>query len=133
VPPCRYQPLYKVEVALPANNSAVALQGKFDIKKAGLHYLMYSSCDPEAPTSCDPPRTAADSRSVSQAGDVYINGHNAWMNPYGYLSGELYYNIPFFLGLLLMNVLAIVVWGLLLAKHWEEVLPVQAPHTGPEG
>ena len=55
------------------------------------------------------------------------------MNPYGYLSGELYYNMPFFLGLLLVNVLAIVVWGLLLAKHWEEVLPVQATprsHTG---
>ena len=50
---------------------------------------MYSSCDPES-------------------GDVYINGHNAWMNPYGYLSGELYSNLPFFLAMIVVHAVALV-------------------------
>ncbi len=48
---------------------------RFAVEKTGLHYLMYSSCQLEA-------------------GTVFIEGHNTWMNPYGYVSGELYYNMP---------------------------------------
>ena len=79
--------------------------------QAGLHYLMYSSCDPEA-------------------GSVYINGHNAWMNPYGYLSGELYANMPFFLAMVVLNAVALLVWLVLLCFHRENVLPVQGHIAG---
>jgi hypothetical protein len=106
-----YQPLYKIDLALPANGSAVTLRGRYDIDKTGLHYLMYSSCQLEA-------------------GDVFIDGHNAWMNPYGYLSGELYYNKPFFLGMLIVYSVVLVFWLGLLAKFRDEVLPVQGHICG---
>jgi len=106
-----YQPLYKMEMLLPANGSAVKLEGRYDIQKTGLHYLMYSSCYPHA-------------------GDVYIDGHNAWMNPYGYLSGELYYNMPFFFWLSIVYAVALVFWAALMFKYREEVLPVQGHICG---
>ena len=61
---------------------------------------------------------------------MYINGHNAWMNPYGYLSGELYANMPFFLAMVVLNAVALLVWLVLLCFHRENVLPVQGHIAG---
>lgn len=106
-----YQPLYKIDLQLPANNSEVTLSGTYEIQKTGLHYLMYSSCQPEA-------------------GNVFIDGHNAWMNPYGYLSGELYYNKPFFLYMTVVHAILLLIWGAFLLKFREELLPVQGHICG---
>merc|ERR1712178_429523 len=51
------------------------------------------------------------------------------MNPYGYLSGELYYNMPFFLGLTIVHAVLLMLWIGLLLKYREELLPVQG-HIG---
>jgi len=106
-----YQPLFKKDVALPKDGTPVSLQTRFAVEKTGLHYLMYSSCQLEA-------------------GTVFIEGHNTWMNPYGYVSGELYYNMPFFLAMSIVHMLALVLWILLLVKYREEVLPVQGHIAG---
>jgi hypothetical protein len=105
-----YQPLLKLDLELPTNGSAVHLAETYAVEKTGLHYLMYSSCQPEA-------------------GNVFIDGHNVWMNPYGYLAGELYYNMPFFLALTIMHVIALIVWLGLILKYRDELLPVQG-HIG---
>jgi len=101
-----YQPLYRIDVELPANDSAVVIKGRYNIEKTGLHYLMYSSC-------------------LFDAGDVFIDGHNSWMNPYGYLSGELYYSKPFFLAMSFIHLFILLFWVALLFKYREEVIPVQ--------
>jgi len=106
-----YQPLYKIDVPLSNNGSAVSRQGNFKITQTGLHYLMYSSCQPDA-------------------GDVFIDGHNIWMNPYGHLPGELYFNMPFFFWMTILHLVAILLWGALLIRFREELLPVQGHIAG---
>merc|ERR1711998_77650 len=55
-----------------------------------------------------------------------MTGHNEWLNLYGFLPGELYYNLPFFLAMTLAYVLAGLVWvGLILKHRLDGILPVQ--------
>jgi hypothetical protein len=55
-----------------------------------------------------------------------MTGHNAWLNPYGYLPGELYYNLPFHKVMSGIYVLAGLVWLGLIFKHKNDgILPVQ--------
>jgi len=100
-----YQPIAKVEIDLPADGSPATIRGTYEIKKTGVHYLTFSSCNPTT-------------------GDVLIDGHNVWMNPYGYLPGEQYYNLPFFLAMIVLYILAVAVWGGLLVFYREETVRV---------
>eukprot|EP00658_Telonema_sp_P-2_P025582 TRINITY_DN202_c0_g4_i1.p1 TRINITY_DN202_c0_g4~~TRINITY_DN202_c0_g4_i1.p1 ORF type:complete len:347 (-),score=98.25 TRINITY_DN202_c0_g4_i1:233-1273(-) len=72
-----------------------------------MHYLMFSHCDPGTDV-------------------IFINGENGWRNAYGYLPGELYYNLPFFLAMSILYAVAVLVWwGLVLYFRSDGVLSVQ--------
>eukprot|EP00658_Telonema_sp_P-2_P025574 TRINITY_DN202_c0_g1_i6.p2 TRINITY_DN202_c0_g1~~TRINITY_DN202_c0_g1_i6.p2 ORF type:complete len:206 (-),score=33.89 TRINITY_DN202_c0_g1_i6:852-1469(-) len=76
-----------------------------------MHYLMFSHCE-------------------SGIDVIFINGENGWRNAYGYLPGELYYNIPFFLAMsVLYAVVVLVWWGLVLYFRSDGVLSVH-DHIG---
>jgi hypothetical protein len=102
-----YTPLYKKVVDVPTDGSATHLLQTVKVQETGMHYLMYSSC-------------------MVDAADVLMTGHNAWINPYGYLPGELYYNLPFCQAMTVVYVVACIVWTLLIIKHrGDGILPVQ--------
>jgi len=102
-----YTPLYQIEVPLPANGSVFHLKHTVEVAETGMHYLMYSSCRVDNP-------------------DILMTGHNAWLNPYGYLPGELYFNLPFFMAMAASYLVVVLVWGALILYHRADgVLPVQ--------
>jgi len=101
-----YTPIYKTQVDI-APGDGTELLHTVKVEKTGMHYLMYSSC-------------------MSDATDVLMTGHNAWLNPYGYLPGELYYNLPFHMVMSGIYVIAGLVWLALIFKHKDDgILPVQ--------
>eukprot|EP00466_Bigelowiella_natans_P014697 jgi/Bigna1/85372/estExt_fgenesh1_pg.C_30386 len=105
---------------------------KFGITKSGPHILVMSNCDPRL-----------------SGFDVKFKGSTVWMNPYGYLPATLYYFIPFFGtmalvygvnivfkfvpigGALLMYCLLLyhqalaLVWLILNAIHWKDIVSLQ--------
>jgi len=79
---------------------------KFDVMKSGRYYLLFSSC-------------------LNSTGDVHMTGQIVWMNPYGYLPGELYHFIPLFSYLTLAYIVLSVLWGVLCLIHREDLLFLQ--------
>ena len=53
-------------------------------------------------------------------------GHTTWLNPYGYLPGELYPFLPFFGALSLAYVALGVIWIVLCLRHCAQLLPLQS-------
>eukprot|EP00658_Telonema_sp_P-2_P025576 TRINITY_DN202_c0_g2_i10.p1 TRINITY_DN202_c0_g2~~TRINITY_DN202_c0_g2_i10.p1 ORF type:complete len:391 (+),score=80.01 TRINITY_DN202_c0_g2_i10:160-1332(+) len=105
-----YTPLYKTELDLFQDHPR-RLNKTVSVNKTGMHYLMFSHCE-------------------SGIDVIFINGENGWRNAYGYLPGELYYNIPFFLAMsVLYAVVVLVWWGLVLYFRSDGVLSVH-DHIG---
>merc|ERR1712166_16706 len=102
-----YTPLYTKALAVAPNDQPLKLEERVQVEKTGIHYLMYSSC-----------------RSTPST--ILITGHNAWMNPYGYLPGDSYYNLPFFAAMAVLYLLIVALWFSLVCWHRSDgVLPVQ--------
>lgn len=78
----------------------------FPITQTGLYYLMFSSCN-------------------ELTGDVIISGETEWVNPYGYLPGELYGFLPFYSKLSFIYLIAAITWASLCAYHWRQLLMLQ--------
>lgn len=49
-----------------------ASYSKYKVKKSGLYSLLLANCD------------------ATNAIDILVTGETKWMNPYGYLPGEIY-------------------------------------------
>lgn len=49
----------------------------------------------------------------------------AWLNPYGYLPGELFYFLPFFGSMLIAYIILALTWALQCWRHWSQLLPLQ--------
>jgi len=102
-----YTPIFRTQVIVPSNGTIAELLRTVDIDKTGMHYLSYSSC-------------------WWNNVDILLTGHNTWLNPYGYVPGELYYNIPFFLAMSLLYAIAALVWTALLIRYRNDgILKVQ--------
>jgi hypothetical protein len=102
-----FTPLYMTEQDVPDTGDVAVLKHTVGIQKTGMHYLMYSNCKPASE-------------------DVLMTGHNAWLNSYGYLPGELYYNLPFFLVMAVLYTVVVLMWfGLICYYRSDGVLPVQ--------
>jgi len=70
------------------------------------YYLLFSSC-------------------LNSTGDVEMSGKIVWMNPYGYLPGELYHFIPLFGYLTIGYAVLGLFWGLLCLVNWKDLLHLQ--------
>jgi hypothetical protein len=69
-------PTFQVILLLFTTNNSVTVQQVFPIEQSGIYYLMLVNC-PD-----------------SHVGTVRANGEIVFMNPYGYLPGELYPYLP---------------------------------------
>eukprot|EP00299_Pterocystis_sp_00344_P008120 c2948_g1_i1.p1 GENE.c2948_g1_i1~~c2948_g1_i1.p1 ORF type:complete len:498 (-),score=90.91 c2948_g1_i1:70-1524(-) len=79
---------------------------KFSVYESGRYYLLFSSC-------------------LNSTGDARMSGQIVWMNPYGYLPGELYQFIPLF-GYLAIGYLVLgLIWGVLCVIHRHDLLHLQ--------
>ena len=60
-----------------------------------------------------------------RAGGIEVRGDTEWLNPYGYLPGDLYGNLPFFGWLALAYVVAGFVWAAMMAAHMDDLIQLQ--------
>lgn len=99
-------PIQVGNVIWDSSNPSVTFSHKFSIPVSGRYYLLFSSC-------------------LNSTGDVTMDGSITWMNPYGYLPGELYHFIPMFYYLALGYLVLGVVWGLLCLIYRNDLLTLQ--------
>ncbi|KAG8470707.1 hypothetical protein KFE25_009128 [Diacronema lutheri] len=98
--------VWQQDVTFGVNESRSQLLADYRVGKSGVHYLFFSSCDPGT-------------------GPVLIDGSTVWMNPYGFLPGELFHLLPFF-GVMSLVYLGLgVLWSVLCARYWRELLRLQ--------
>ena len=67
--------VFRHDLRFAANQSVAAVRTKVAVARSGVHYLLLASCD-------------------LQTDRVLISGQTTWLNPYGYLPGELYPSLP---------------------------------------
>eukprot|EP00299_Pterocystis_sp_00344_P008783 c3466_g1_i1.p1 GENE.c3466_g1_i1~~c3466_g1_i1.p1 ORF type:complete len:485 (-),score=106.83 c3466_g1_i1:92-1546(-) len=79
---------------------------RFPITQSGRYYLLFSSC-------------------LNSTGDVKMSGKIEWMNPYGYLPGEIYYFVPLFRFLILGYVILASVWGAMCVMMRHDLMTLQ--------
>ncbi|GAB5354617.1 hypothetical protein AAMO2058_000134300 [Amorphochlora amoebiformis] len=81
---------------------------RFNVEKSGPYMLVMANCDPRL-----------------QEYEVSFSGRTIWMNPYGYLPATSYAFLPFY-GIMacIYGGLAIV-WFVLNAMHWKEIVMLQ--------
>ncbi|KAL1514711.1 hypothetical protein AB1Y20_003798 [Prymnesium parvum] len=94
------------EVLFGSNQSAGEVSARVPIHRSGVHYLLLASCE-------------------LHTGQVYFTGQTSWLNPYGYLPGELYYFLPFFRIMAVAYLTLGIVWGVQCWRHWSQLLPLQ--------
>jgi hypothetical protein len=111
VAPSKVGGLWQQDLTFGVNQSTSLLHANFTVEKSGVHYLLFSSCDPAT-------------------GTVLIDGSTVWMNPYGYLPGELFHFLPFYGAMSLVYLSLGVLWGILCARYWRELLRVQVSKNG---
>lgn len=92
---------------------------KYNVKESGMYYVYFVNC------------------KASGLGRVTIDGKVTFMNPYGYLNGEMYYYMPvcmksfllicyqFYLSLAIFYFLFVIVWLVLSFKHRRLMLTLQ--------
>ena len=99
--------VWQHDLPFDVNQSSAGLKTRVSVVRSGVHYLLLASCD-------------------LQTGSVLVSGHTTWLNPYGYLPGELYPFLPFFGALSLAYVALGVVWLVLCLRHCAQLLPLQS-------
>ena len=85
---------------------SVYLEKTFPINKKGMYYLMFSSCN-------------------ELTGEVLISGETVWLNPFGFLPGELYGFLPFYSKLSMTYLVVALAWGAVCAYNWRQLLALQ--------
>eukprot|EP00301_Raphidiophrys_heterophryoidea_P010098 c15141_g1_i1.p1 GENE.c15141_g1_i1~~c15141_g1_i1.p1 ORF type:complete len:507 (+),score=100.24 c15141_g1_i1:51-1523(+) len=88
------------------DSMSVQVNHQFAIDTTGRYYLLFSSC-------------------LNSTGDVEMTGEIVWINPYGYLPGELYHFIPLFYWLSIGYLALGLVWGLLCILYRNDLLHLQ--------
>jgi hypothetical protein len=63
-------------------------------------------------------------------GQITINGHTEWKNPYGYLPGELHGLLSFFAKMAVAYLIVAVIWSLASMRVWRELMMLQTFATG---
>mmetsp|Transcript_19513 Transcript_19513/g.29118 ORF Transcript_19513/g.29118 Transcript_19513/m.29118 type:complete len:508 (+) Transcript_19513:62-1585(+) len=85
-----------------------SVNAKFPITRSGPHILVVSNCDP-----------------VLMDFNVEMNGTTVWMNPYGYLPATSYYFMPFYGTMALLYLALAVIWMILNALYWKDIVMLQ--------
>eukprot|EP00298_Acanthocystis_sp_HF-20_P011127 c19243_g1_i1.p1 GENE.c19243_g1_i1~~c19243_g1_i1.p1 ORF type:complete len:485 (-),score=140.09 c19243_g1_i1:114-1568(-) len=88
------------------NESAVFVNYTFIVEKTGRYYFMLSSC-------------------LASTGDVTMTGTISWINPFGYLPGELFPLVSLYQYLSLGYLFLGIVWFFLCVMYRQELLRLQ--------
>lgn len=86
--------------------SSTKVERRFLLSETGRYYLLFSSC-------------------LNSTGDAFMTGTIVWMNPYGYLPGELYPFIPLFGRLAIAYLVIFLLWGGLCFAYRSQLLQLQ--------
>merc|ERR1711871_1569764 len=84
----------------------IRIEGSMPVTKTGIHFLFISSCS-------------------ASTQNVYVTGTSTWRNWYGYLPGQLYGFLGFFLALTVVYALLFFVWTLAVVINWEHMHTLQ--------
>mmetsp|Transcript_25089 Transcript_25089/g.35147 ORF Transcript_25089/g.35147 Transcript_25089/m.35147 type:complete len:522 (-) Transcript_25089:729-2294(-) len=99
--------LLVVENTTFTEGNTISVKQKYNIKESGMYYVYFVNC------------------KASGLGRVTVDGTVTFMNPYGYLNGEMYYFMPFYLSLAIFYFLFMIVWLVLSFKHRKQLLTLQ--------
>merc|ERR1711871_182128 len=84
----------------------VSIRGSMPVTKTGIHFLLLSSCS-------------------ASTQNVKVTGTSTWKNYYGYLPGQLYGLMGFFLALTIIYAILFAVWTMLVVVNWDHVHTLQ--------
>ena len=84
----------------------VTIQGSMPVTKTGIHFLFLSSCS-------------------ASTQNVYLTGTSVWRNNYGFLPGQLYGFLGFFLALTIVYAILFAVWTMLVVVNFDHVHTLQ--------
>ncbi|CAM9758319.1 unnamed protein product [Ascophyllum nodosum] len=93
----------KLEPGVP---SALDHDEIYRIAETGMYVVLMANCD-------------------DRTGTIHIGGHSEWKNPYGYLPGEAYGDLPFFFGMSVAYLALGIVWMVLCMAYIKDLLPIQ--------
>uniref|UniRef100_A0A7S2XZ88 GOST seven transmembrane domain-containing protein n=1 Tax=Fibrocapsa japonica TaxID=94617 RepID=A0A7S2XZ88_9STRA len=79
--------------------------GQYNVSRTGMYTVLIANCD--------------------ESHSVLITGHTEWMNPFGYLPGEYWGNLPFFGWMSLLYLGLGILWTILCLRQMKDLLPVQ--------
>jgi len=102
---------YKLVTFAEGEKHATMPEWKYTVKESQIHIIAIAVCD-------------------ANVGQVTISGTTEWMNPYGHLPGQLFGFLPFYGWMCVVYIVASVMWLLLNALYWKELLHVQNCITG---
>lgn len=90
------------------HNQTIAkpIEHSITIKDSGMYYLWFVNCDEDLSAAT-------------------VAGETTWKNPGGYLPGMMYPHITFFAVMSMLYLILMIVWGLLYARHWNDIFALQ--------
>jgi len=96
-----------IEAQFTFENPEPIISKRYDnVTASGMYYIKYFNCP-------------------GQNLNVKINGVVSWKNPFGELSAELYPFLWFFAAMTVAYLILGLIWMVLVAWHWKEILPLQ--------
>uniref|UniRef100_A0A6U0UN44 Transmembrane protein 87A n=1 Tax=Pinguiococcus pyrenoidosus TaxID=172671 RepID=A0A6U0UN44_9STRA len=99
-------PLIREENSTAPTEAVFETTSKYPVTKTGYYYLFMSACDRDA-------------------GEVVVHGQTVWMNPWGYLPGTEWGNLPFFGSMAIIYLFIGLVWTVLMFRFMQELIAVQ--------
>lgn len=85
---------------------AKPIEPSITIKDSGMYYLWFVNCDEDLSAAT-------------------VAGQTVWKNPGGYLPGMMFPHITFFAVMTLVYLTLMILWGLLYARHWNDIFMLQ--------
>uniref|UniRef100_A0A7S2AS73 GOST seven transmembrane domain-containing protein n=1 Tax=Octactis speculum TaxID=3111310 RepID=A0A7S2AS73_9STRA len=108
-----------IQVEVPHNGEPVRVRdvanslsygmdvNRYKVKSTGFYTLLLANCDYLSPM------------------EILVTGESVWRNPYGYLPGELYGIMPFFGVMAGLYVVVGLIWLILCARNYNELMLLQ--------
>jgi len=98
---------FSMQITYFTGNVSSSLTLNHDILVSGIYYVYFVNC------------------KSNDAGIVMVDGIVTFMNPYGYLNGELFYYLPFYGIISLVYLVLGIFWFVLSLKHRSQLLKLQ--------
>eukprot|EP01127_Copromyxa_protea_P015792 TRINITY_DN4598_c0_g1_i1.p1 TRINITY_DN4598_c0_g1~~TRINITY_DN4598_c0_g1_i1.p1 ORF type:complete len:555 (-),score=128.24 TRINITY_DN4598_c0_g1_i1:117-1781(-) len=102
------KPLLSQNVLVPNGKKEQTISLEYNVTKTGIYYFLIVSCDYD-----------------TQKGKIFIDGSCAWLNPYGYLPGDVYMKFPMSGLFALIYVATFIAFSILCVRYRAVLLKLQ--------